>query len=122
MALGKTNISIDLVRRTLGSSKTDVGGLCLEDKVNMFSYYKPIDSQAQSTDPEYGLAGQPQAEFRDQHPGTDPAREYGFELDAGQTCGRAAQSVQVDRLRRLRAHRAALPQFWLHGNRQRQYV
>ena len=51
MALGKTNISIDLVRRTLGSSKTDVGGLCLEDKVNMFSYYKPIDSQAQSTDP-----------------------------------------------------------------------
>ena len=51
MALGKTNISIDLVRRTLGSSKTDVGGLCQEDKVNMFSYYKPIDSQAQSTDP-----------------------------------------------------------------------
>lgn len=51
MALGKTNISIDLVRRTLGSSKTDVGGLCLEDKVNMFSYYKPIDSQAQFTDP-----------------------------------------------------------------------
>lgn len=51
MALGKTNISIDLVRHTLGSSKTDVGGLCLEDKVNMFSYYKPIDSQAQSTDP-----------------------------------------------------------------------
>lgn len=51
MALGKTNISIDQVRRTLGSSKTDVGGLCLEDKVNMFSYYKPIDSQAQFTDP-----------------------------------------------------------------------
>ena len=51
MALPKTNISIDQVRRTLGSSKTDVGGLCQEDKVNMFSYYKPIDSQAQSTDP-----------------------------------------------------------------------
>lgn len=46
MALGKTNISIDLVRRTLGSSKTDVGGLCLEDKVNMFSYYKPVDSDS----------------------------------------------------------------------------
>lgn len=46
MALGKKNISIDLVRRTLGSSKTDVGGLCLEDKVNMFSYYKPVDSDS----------------------------------------------------------------------------
>lgn len=51
MALPKTNISIDQVRRTLGSSKTDVGGLCLEDKVNMFSYYKPIDSDRTFTDP-----------------------------------------------------------------------
>lgn len=51
MAIGKTNISIDLVRRTIGSSKTDVGGLCTDDKVNMFSYYKPVDSDRITTDP-----------------------------------------------------------------------
>lgn len=51
MAIGKTNISIDLVRRTIGSSKTDVGGLCIDNKVNMFSYYKPVDSDKITTDP-----------------------------------------------------------------------
>ena len=121
MALGKTNISIDLVRRTLGSSKTDVGGLCLEDKVNMFSYYKPIDSQAQSTDPNTDWPANIKQNFGINIPALTLPVNTALNW-TGQTCGRAAQSVQVDRLRRLRAHRAALPQFWLHGNRQRQYV
>lgn len=122
MALGKTNISIDLVRRTLGSSKTDVGGLCLEDKVNMFSYYKPIDSQAQSTDPNTDWPANIKQNFGINIPALTLPVNTALNWTRDKPVGGRLSPYQVDRLRRLRAHRAALPQFWLHGNRQRQYV
>ena len=65
----------------------------------MFSYYKPIDSQAQSTDPNTDWPANIKQNFGINIPELTFAREYGFELDAGQARRRTAQSVQVDRFR-----------------------
>ena len=43
MSLGSTNITVSLVKNTLGDSAIDVGSLCLSPLVNRFSKYKPID-------------------------------------------------------------------------------
>ena len=40
--LGTTDISIALVRQTLGEDNNDTGRLCLSTKINLFSKYKPV--------------------------------------------------------------------------------
>lgn len=42
MPLGTTNISISLVKNTLGDSAIDVGGLCKSQLINMFAKRKPV--------------------------------------------------------------------------------
>lgn len=44
MALPNTGITVSLVRNTLGENKNDVGQLCTSNKINKWSFYKPITS------------------------------------------------------------------------------
>ena len=44
MALPKKPDPIIDVQRALGESSSNIKVLCCSDKVNMFSYYKPVDS------------------------------------------------------------------------------
>lgn len=44
MALANTGITVSLVRNTLGENKNDVGQLCTSNKINKWSFYKPITS------------------------------------------------------------------------------
>ena len=42
MALPNTGITVSLVRNTIGENKNDVGQLCTSNKINKWSFYKPI--------------------------------------------------------------------------------
>lgn len=48
--LGTTNISVSLVRNTLGEATNSVGSLCKSSRINIWSKYKPVKYAADSTE------------------------------------------------------------------------
>lgn len=42
MALPNTNLSVSMVKSTLGAATNDVGGLCIHPNINKWSKYKPV--------------------------------------------------------------------------------
>lgn len=49
MALGTTDISVSLVKNTLGETTNNVSELCTSPNINMYSFYKPCGLQANAT-------------------------------------------------------------------------
>lgn len=48
--LGNNNISVTLVKNTLGENTNSVGGLCTSNKINMLSKHKPVRLATDNTD------------------------------------------------------------------------
>jgi hypothetical protein len=46
MALASIGITISAVKAALGTSNTNLGGLCTNDNINVWSKWKPINSSA----------------------------------------------------------------------------